>query len=468
MSDFQAFVDEASLQTLVQRRASLILTPLESFICKQAAAGVLLLLAIAFAFIFANSYSGQFIETVAKTDFGFYLGSRSFHLTIVEWIGDGLLALFFFLVGLEIKREMLIGQLRQPRQAIFVAIAAAGGMIVPALFYWTLNYNGPGYHGWAIPMTTDTAFAIGILTLLARHVSISASIFLTALAIIDDVITIAIIAIFYTHEFDPSALLKSSIPLALLFGCNIAGIRKGWIYAVLGVVLWWYIHESGVHATLAGLLMALAVPAVPQIGHRGFMDRLKGQMSAYEQGRQPAEQTILTSHSQHVLASEMGATIRSASTPLQSWHSMLANPIAILVLPLFALFNAGMQLSVQTINNAMSSPISLGIILGLVVGKPLGIALFSWLALKGRIARMPESMTFAELAGIGMLAGIGFTMSLFIVVLGFGQDQELVEPAKIGILISSVLSAFLGSAWLLCSGKSRRGKHPGHDRSHDR
>lgn len=436
-----------ALQTLIERKVEGILTPIEIFIRKQAASGILLMLAVLCALVLTNSPLGYWLQAVADLPLGIYLGEKEFALSIATWISDGLLALFFFLIGLEIKREMLIGQLRYPRHALLVIMAAIGGMVVPACIYLLFNYNGPGHSGWAIPMTTDTAFAIGVLALLARHVSISALIFLAALAIIDDIFTIIIIALFYTHELHITPLVMALIPLSGLFFLNILGIRRGWIYAILGLALWWYIHESGVHATLAGLLMAMAVPARARIGQRSFIDKIKSQISDFEYSKK-AGQAILSATRQHHLAADIGKTVRSASTPLQRWHSLFENPIAILVLPLFALFHAGVQLTHENIIFAVHSPVTLGIIFGLVIGKPLGVALFSIVAIRLKIATLPYQMSFKELVGVGLLAGIGFTMSLFIAVLGFEEHPNLVEPAKIGILISSIIAAIGGIIWL--------------------
>jgi Na+:H+ antiporter, NhaA family len=377
-----------------------------------------------------------------------------FHFPIEKLINDGLLTLFFFLIGLEVKREMLIGQLRNPRQAFLIFAAAVGGMVIPALIYAFFNHLGSGHSGWAIPMATDTAFAIGVLALLARHVSIGVSIFLAALAIFDDIGAILVIAIFYTPQVDMRFLLYATASLALLFALNVMGIRKGWVYLILGIALWWFILESGLHATLAGLLMALAVPARSRISQRSFIAKIRRQISAFEVGEKN-DQDILKSNSQHVLASDISETVNAASTPLQQWYSLLEPPIAIIVLPLFALFNAGIHLSPRTLIEAMASPVTLGIVAGLVVGKPLGITLFSLAALRLHLGKMPEGMVFVELIGAGMLAGIGFTMSLFITALGFKGHAELLEPAKAGILIASVLSASLGIIWLFLTRRRR-------------
>ena len=435
------------LQTLIERKASRVLTPLESFIRKQAAAGALLVATIILALIMANSPWNSWLPSIAAAELGGHLYRYAFTLSVAEWIGDGLLAIFFFMVGLEIKRELLIGQLRDRHHATLVVMAALGGMIVPACFYWLLNYNTEAHFGWAVPMTTDTAFAIAVLAFLARHVSIGATIFLTALAIIDDIITVIVIAVFYTNDFETSMFMKALIPFALLVACNYLGIRQGWIYALLGIVLWGYIHGSGIHGTLAGLLIAVAVPARSQISQRRFIERIKDQIFDFEKGKQKGE-IMLQSQQQHSLADDMGTTIRAASTPLQRWHSALESPVAIVVLPLFALFNAGVHLSFDALSAAWNSSVSWGIILGLVVGKPLGITVFSYAAIRMQVGKMPEDMTLTELVGVGLVAGIGFTMSLFIALLGFENYPQFIEPAKVGILISSVIAAFLGMIWL--------------------
>lgn len=436
-----------SLQTLIERRVEKMLTPLERFIRKQAAASILLILATILALFLANSPWDDVIHSIAAMDIGLHLDQWRFSFPVEKLINDGLLALFFFLIGLEVKREIMIGQLREPRQVALILSAALGGMVVPALIFALINGHGAGHPGWAIPMATDTAFAIGVLALLARYVSIGASIFLAALAIFDDIGAILVIAIFYTEQLDFMMLLYALFPLLLLFGINLMGIRSGWIYATIGLVLWWCIHASGIHATLAGILIAMAIPARSRISQRSFIERIREQILKFEESDK-VDGNILKSHEQHLLMSHIGHTVHAASTPLQHWYSLLENPIAIFILPLFALFNAGMVLSSDALSLAVSSPITLGIIAGLVIGKPLGIALFSLAVLHLHIGVMPTGMRFVELIGAGLLAGIGFTMSLFIATLGFGDHPELLEPAKLGILIGSLLSAALGASWL--------------------
>lgn len=439
---------DLSLQTLIERRVEKMLTPLERFIRKQAAASILLILATLLALFLANSPWGHLIDSIAAMDIGLHLDKWNFNFPIEKFINDGLLALFFFLIGLEVKREMMIGQLREPRQVALILSAALGGMVVPALIYALINYDGTGRPGWAIPMATDTAFAIGILALLARYVSVGASVFLAALAIFDDIGAILVIAIFYTEQLHFAMLLYAMIPLALLFVINFMGIRSGWVYAVIGVALWWCIHASGIHTTLAGIMMAMAIPARSRISQRSFIERIRKQILKFEEGDK-VDEDILKSHEQHLLMSHITHTVHAASTPLQHWYSLWENPIAIFILPLFALFNAGMVLSSDALALAISSPVTLGIIAGLVIGKPLGITLFGLAALRLNAGALPTGMRFVELIGAGLLAGIGFTMSLFISTLGFGGRPELLGPAKLGILIAFVLSATLGTVWLL-------------------
>lgn len=436
-----------SLQNPLERKVEGLVTPIESFIRKQAAAGMLLFVATALALFLTNSVWAVAWAEIPNIKFGVYLYRWSFVLPIKQWISDGLLALFFFLIGLEIKREILVGELRSTKYAIFVFMAAIGGMIVPGIIYYIMNYNGPGQVGWAIPMTTDTAFAIGILALITKKSSKSVAIFLAALAIIDDIITIIVISIFYTQELNLSALFESFLPLLILIIVNIMGIRRGWIYAVLGIVFWWYIQQSGIHATLAGLVIAMTVPARAKIGQRGFVDAIRAQILNFEESKKPG-QAILEAPEQHALTVDIGETVKEASTPLQRWHSLLENPIAIIVLPLFALVHSGVYLTFNYAIGAMSSPVTLGIIAGLVIGKPLGIVIFSTLSVRLKVAQIPEGIKFTDIVGVSLLAGIGFTMSLFIAILGFNSSPELLEFAKIGILFSSALSAIFGIIWL--------------------
>lgn len=436
----------APLQTLIARRIAHILSPLEWFVRQQATASILLLLSTLLALALANSPWSDFIPSVADAKMAISVHYWSFNFSVLSFVNDILLSLFFLLLGLEIKREVLTGHLNHPRKVSLIVLAALGGMILPALIYFIFNGDNAGQAGWAIPTATDTALAIGVLALLARYVSISVSIFLAALAIFDDIGAILIIAVFYTASIDSHALLIALIIYILFGGVNLIGIRGNWLYIVLGIVFWWFIHESGLHATLAGLLMALTIPARSRISQRNFITLIRKQILDFEKHR-GVDASILKSPDQHQQMAGMGETVRAASTPLQRWHTLLGTPIAIIVLPLFALFNAGVQLSSDAIGEAFLSPITQGVIIGLVIGKPAGVALFGLLAIKMRFGALPEGMTIHELIGVGILAGIGFTMSLFISMLSFEGQATFYEEAKIGVLIASAIAAPAGGAW---------------------
>ncbi|MFN3828120.1 MAG: Na+/H+ antiporter NhaA [Micavibrio sp.] len=441
------------LQSLFERRVERFFTPLENFVHKQTTAALLLAIATVVAIFIANSSWAPLMKHISLMEAGLVLHHWQFLLPLKEWISSGLMVFFFFLIGLELKRETLAGRLRHPQQISLIVMAALGGMIFPALIYWLINHGAAGSHGWAIPMATDTAFAIGVLSLLAKKVSYGISIFLTAMAIFDDIGAIAIISIFYAHDIQADALLLAGLTLSVLFLINAAGVRQGWVYGFLGFFLWLFIYYSGVHATLAGLLLAVAIPARTQLGQTGFLQEIRELLSIFEKRRRERDELglderILGAEGQHSLATDIGDTIRAASTPLQRWETFLIYPISIIVLPLFALFNANVPLSTQEVAAALSSPVTLGIIAGLVIGKPLGVTLLVYAGLKLGIGKLPEGMRFTEVLGVGLLGGIGFTMSLFITTLSFEHYPHMIDAAKTGILFASLLSATFASLWI--------------------
>ncbi len=374
-------------------------------------------------------------------------GSQHFSLTLGEWISQGLMALFFFLTGLEIKREILAGKLRRFDEVSLIICGALGGIIVPALFYTAFNYGEAGHHGWAIPTATDTAFAVGIMALMSSRVSVSMTIFLTALSIFDDIGAVFIISFFYAQHIDINALGLAFLILLILFAVNRVGIRNGWVYAVLGLILWFLIYKSGVHPTCAGLLLAAMIPARTSISQLGFIRNIQDLLNRLEL-KQTSHRKMLESSGQHSIVSDIGKNVQEASTPLQRWENSMIVPIAVIVLPLFALFNAGIPFSGDLIMKGLNSPIALGTIAGLVAGKPLGILLFIFAGMKLRIGTLPKGVNMNEIMGISLLAGIGFTMSIFFATLSFGDNQGFIEEAKLGIVLSSFLSAFLGIIWI--------------------
>jgi NhaA family Na+:H+ antiporter len=373
---------------------------LQRFFSNEASGGIILIIAAALAMLLANmgSTSGlyhSFLETPVQLK----VGALEINKNMLLWINDALMAVFFLLIGLEVKRELIVGSLASRRQAIFPVIAALGGMVVPALVYLAFNFQDPiTREGWAIPAATDIAFALGVLALLGSRVPASLKIFLMALAIIDDLGAIVIIALFYTSDLSLLSLGVAAAAIAVLAILNLTGVRRTGIYILVGVILWTAVLKSGVHATLAGVVVGFFIPLKEQ------------------NGKSPAAQL------EHVL---------------HPW-------VAYLILPLFAFANAGVSLQGVTLEG-LTSLLPLGIMAGLFIGKPLGISLFCWLALKMKWATLPAGTTWKQIMAVGVLCGIGFTMSIFIASLAFGNvDPALINWAKLGILIGSVLSAVVG------------------------
>lgn len=434
------------VQEKIENSVHKLLTPFEEFVESQASTGILLACATLIALIAANSPFSDAILSLRHVELGFSLNDRHFSMPLLEWVNHGLMTLFFFLLGLEIKREVLAGQLRDFHNIALVLCAAAGGMVFPGLIYFAFNPSGPALQGWAIPMATDTAFAVGLLTLVAKGQLRSLFLFLTALAIFDDLGAILIIALFYTGDLDMTALLYAALSFLGILTLNILGARKPVFYLAGGLALWYFTFQSGVHSTLAGVVMALTVPARQRTHSKRFVNTIKQLVRDFNARRK--EKTILSDQKQHELIYEMEELVRETETPLQRWESTLENPIGLLVLPIFALLNASIYLLDDSLLRMAVSPVALGICFGLFIGKPLGITLFSWLAVRLGIGRLPEGTTFYDIFGIGLLAGIGFTMSIFIAVLGFRHDPMLIEEAKLAVLVASLLSGIAGSLWL--------------------
>ena len=419
------------------------LRPFQDFAHRESSSGLLLLTCTAVALVWANSpwrdaYTNLW-EIPITVGFGRYGIRESLH----HWINDGLMAVFFFLVGLEIKREMLVGELASMRRAALPLAAALGGMLVPALLYVAVNGSGPGARGWGIPMATDIAFALGVLALLGPRIPLTLKIFLTALAIVDDIGAVLVIALFYTADLSVIALLWAGVLFVLLLACNGAGVRHPAPYTLLGVGLWLAFLQSGVHATVAGVLLAFTIPARTRIDANEFLVRSRRALSRFAAAG-VAGANVLTSktHQEALLALEGAA--EAAQAPLQKLEDKLHGSVAFGIMPLFALANAGVPLSGGA--QALGNPVGLGIILGLVLGKPLGITLFAWLATKVGVAERPSDTSWGMLHGASWLGGIGFTMSLFIAGLAL-ESAALLTQAKLGILTASLFAGAMG--WLL-------------------
>jgi NhaA family Na+:H+ antiporter len=419
------------------------LRPFQDFAHRESSSGLLLLACTIIALAWANSPWGDAYTHLWEIPITVGVADYAIRESLHHWINDGLMAVFFFLVGLEIKREMLVGELASLRRAALPLAAALGGMLVPALLYVAVNGSGPGSRGWGIPMATDIAFALGVLALLGPRIPLSLKIFLTALAIVDDIGAVLVIAVFYTADLSVTALLWGGLLYLLLLVCNWAGVRHPAPYGLLGMGLWLAFLQSGVHATVAGVLLAFTIPARTRIDANEFLTRSRRALNRFAAAG-VAGANVLTSktHQESLLALEGAA--EAAQAPLQKLEEKLHGTVAFGIMPLFALANAGVPLSGGM--QALGSPIGLGIILGLVVGKPLGITLFAWLATRAGVAERPADASWRMLHGAGWLGGIGFTMSLFIAGLAF-ESAVVLTQAKLGILAASLLAGAVG--WLL-------------------
>lgn len=424
-----------------------VLTPFERFVKHQATGGLLLMATAFIALVLANSSFGEMYRNFLHTPLGFNLGGMALEKSLHHWVNDGLMAAFFFMVGLELKREILVGELANLKMAMLPIIAAVGGMLVPAIIYFAINPSGDAARGWGIPMATDIAFALGVIALLAGRVPHALISFLVALAIVDDLGAILIIALFYTEELNLLALLIGGITTLLMIGLNFLGVRRTVPYFVLGFILWAALLKSGVHATLAGVIAAFCIPALPKFDPSSFSHRMRQLLNKFDDSYKK-EQNILKNQSMVSMTQTMGKGVAGVEAPLQRMELSMHLPVAFIVLPIFALFNAGISIDFSSFHQTLAEPVVMGVSLGLLVGKFVGIAGFSALALKLGIVSLPLGVTLKHIVGASMLASIGFTMSIFIAELAFAHQAALLLQAKLGILSASLLAGVVGYLWL--------------------
>ena len=384
------------------------LNSFREFLRSGSIGGIILMTCVFVSLFIANSSFGPSFERLLATEIG--INTETIHLrySTLLWINDGLMAVFFLLVGLEIKRELIEGELSTFRKASLPILAALGGVIAPATIYFLINKGTETAAGWGIPMATDIAFAIAIITMLGKKVPSSLKIFLAALAIVDDLIAILVIAIFYSSDIHYAYLGYAGGIFLFLLALNKAGIKNLAAYLIPGLFIWYFIHHSGVHATIAGVLTAFAIPTTPD----------------------------------------------AKESPLEKLEHILVNPVNFIVMPLFALSNTNITFEPEMIGG-LTTTLGLGIILGLVIGKPLGIFTFSWVAVKLGVGQVPEKASWKHILGLGMLGGIGFTMSVFIALLSFPNAELILAEAKFSILAGSILSGILGYFWLSSLSKSK-------------
>ena len=423
---------------------------MRSFVQDEAFSGILLLACAIVALVWVNSPWGETYEALWSTDVTLGLLNFSHTDSLHHWINDGLMAIFFLVVGLEIKRELLAGELASVRRASLPIVAALGGVVVPAAIYTALNRGTEGASGWGIPMATDIAFALGVLALLGSRIPLGLKVFLTALAIVDDIAAVVVIALFYTAEVSWSALGAAVAITVVLIAANRLGIRRPALYGLLGIGLWAAMYSSGVHATIAGILLAMTIPANTRIDSAAFLEKSRSLLDRFEEAGQadyPSEHILANGERQEALA-ELEDAVEAAGAPLQRMEHTLHPWVAYLIVPLFALSNAGVRLD-GDLGAVLTNNVTLGVLLGLFVGKQVGITLASWLAVRAGIADLPEGVTWRTLHGAAILGGIGFTMALFVADLAFASAGEpaLMNAAKVGILLASLASGVCG--WLL-------------------
>ncbi|MFT4861123.1 MAG: NhaA family Na+:H+ antiporter [Pseudohongiellaceae bacterium] len=440
----------------IEKGLEKILEPFQEFVHSQTTASVWLLICTVIALVLVNSgYSHNYFE-LFHTRLGLILGEISFSMSLSHWINEGLMALFFFLLGMEIKREVLVGDIREFDKLVPIGFAALGGMLVPASIYYAFSHGTPYASGWGITMATDTAFAVGVLALLGKKIPLSAFTFLTALAILDDLGAILVITLFYSDSLDYAYLGISFAVLLALILCNISGIRRPSIYFCIGVVLWAAMLKSGIHATVAGILVASSVPARAARKPTWFLTytaSLVSKFSRLERDRSK-DAPILGEPEQHRVVEKIRHASEKASTPLRRWEGAFEHPVALFILPVFALANAGIPISGIDMASVWSDPLVLGIILGLVVGKCLGISAFTWIALKLKLGSLPQGLDMRHVIGLGLLGGIGFTMSIFITNLGFETMDDVLNRAKFSILLGSFIAGVAAFIWFRVIPKS--------------
>lgn len=419
--------------------------PFQRFAETQSAGGIVLLVSAVVALAWANSPWGEAYFHLWEIPIGFRAAGHAFELSLHHWVNDGLMAVFFFVVGLEIKREMLVGELSSPRQAALPVAAALGGMLVPALIYAMLNARGAGSPGWGIPMATDIAFALGVLALLGPHVPVALKVFLTALAIADDIGAVLVIALFYTSAISWTSLSVGAFVLLVLIALNALGVRRPSIYLGLGVLLWVAFVVSGVHATVAGVALAMTIPSRTRVREEEFLSRTREAIDEFENACQPGE-TVLTNRAQQEAIAALEHAAEAVQSPLLILEHRLHGFVAFFIMPLFALANAGVDLGADLFAS-LSLSVTAGVGLGLVLGKPIGITMFAWVAVRLGLATLPAQVSWRELHGVSWLGGIGFTMSLFIAALAFASPA-LLDSAKVGILGASLIAGGVGAALL--------------------
>lgn len=418
--------------------------PIQKFIQNEKAGGIVLGISVILALILANSPLSHDYHYFFEHKLGFLFDGKTYlEYSIHHWINDGLMAIFFFVVGLELKREIIAGELSNPRKAMLPFAAAIGGMLVPAAIYLLLNPTGDVHSGWGIPMATDIAFALGVLYLLGNRIPLGLKVFLTALAIVDDLGAVLVIAFFYTSDISVMSLLIGFTFLLAMYIGNKMGVRSVLFYALLGIGgVWTGFLLSGVHATIAAVLAAFTIPADVKIKENVFIARIKKHLARFSNADPNNKIPTLTNEQLHILE-KVSSDTEKAIPPLQKLEHAMHPFVSFIIIPIFALANAGVSVLDIEPEQLFSTNVAIGVTLGLLLGKVTGVVGFTWLAVKFKIAPFPDGMNLKNLFGLGLLASIGFTMSLFVTELAFSHEEYKVQ-AKVGIFVASIIGGILG------------------------
>lgn len=440
---------------LTPSRLAPLLRPINAFLSAESAGGFLLLAATIAALVWANSPWGHSYHEFWQTKVSVGAAGLAFSLSLEHWVNDGLMVIFFILVGLEIKRELLVGELASFRRASLPVVAAIGGMVAPALIYTLLNGRGEGAAGWGIPMATDIAFAVGVLAVVGRALPTSIKVLLLAVAIVDDLGAVLVIALFYTSEISGSALGIAGVFLAVLILLNVLRVHSPLPYVLVGIGLWAATLSSGVHATIAGVLLAFSIPATRQIEEMPYLTYMRQML--HEFGEDIATTPDKITEDQSYALKAMEEASQAVQTPLSRVEHALLKPAAFIIVPLFALANAGVDLR-SAGASALQSPVMWGVVLGLLFGKPLGIMTTSWIAVRVGLATLPEGANWRQVLGISVLCGVGFTMSLLVANLAFAGREDVLVSSKVGILVASLISGIVGGALIAMAGRSSAGR----------
>lgn len=430
-----------------QRISERFFLPIQQFMKQEKAGGIVLGLSVVVALVIANSPMREAWAHIFEQHFGFVFGGKTyFDFSLEHWINDGLMSLFFFVVGLELKREFISGELREVKKVLLPIGAAIFGMVVPSVIYLIFNHGTAAAGGWGIPMATDIAFALAVIYMLGSRVPLAVKVFLTTLAIVDDIGSVLVIAFFYTSSISVADLLTGFGFLLLMFGANKMGVKNIWFYAIVAIVgVWASFLVSGIHATISAVLAAFMIPADAALSEKDFLARMRGHHDEFEEA-EGNEFPTLEDEQLHIVASVRRDATR-AMPPLQRLEHTLHPFVSFVIMPIFALSNAGVTFIGMDVASVADGGVAIGVMLGLLLGKPIGVVLSVMLMEKMGIGRMPEGMTRRHLLGVGFLASIGFTMSMFVTTLAFSDPMAHVQ-AKVGILAASVIGGLVGYAIL--------------------